>query len=79
MPSSSETGHAKNVANFENLVAFVTGYGTKYNPYRESLKLPDLQNQLAAARSALEDCKTKKTTSIMPPMPAGMRLTASKL
>lgn len=61
MPSSSETGHAKNVANFENLVAFVAGYGTQYNPSRDALKLPVLQTQLAEARTALSNCKTKET------------------
>jgi hypothetical protein len=30
MASNSETGHAKNVANFQDLFAFVTGYGAYY-------------------------------------------------
>ena len=29
MASKSETGHSKNVANFEDLISFCTGYGTK--------------------------------------------------
>ena len=61
MPSSSETGHPKNVANFENLFAFVTGYGTQYNPSKESLKLTALQTQVIGARTALSNCKTKET------------------
>ncbi|POS00726.1 hypothetical protein Q361_12713 [Flavobacterium croceum DSM 17960] len=28
MPSTSETGNAKNVANFQVLIAFVTAYGS---------------------------------------------------
>ena len=32
MASTSETGNAKNVANFQDLVAFVTAYGVTYNP-----------------------------------------------
>lgn len=32
MASTSETGHAKNVANFSTLISFCTAYGTKYNP-----------------------------------------------
>ncbi len=27
MASTSETGHAKNVANLQDLISFVTGYG----------------------------------------------------
>lgn len=40
MASTSETGHAKNVANFQDLIAFVTGYGATYNPIKNALKLP---------------------------------------
>lgn len=43
MPSTSETGHAKNIANFQDLLAFVTGYGVTYNPSKAALKLPALQ------------------------------------
>ncbi len=42
MPSTSETGHAKNVANFETLISFCTGYGTTYNPSRDALKVANL-------------------------------------
>ena len=41
MASTSEVGHAKNVANFQDLIEFVTGYGATYNPSKSSLKLPD--------------------------------------
>jgi hypothetical protein len=37
--STSETGHAKNVANFGKLVSFCTGYGAAYNPVRSTLSL----------------------------------------
>ena len=42
MASTSETGHAKNVANFQDLISFVTGYGAPYNPTKIILKLPNL-------------------------------------
>jgi hypothetical protein len=42
MNSTSETGHAKNVANFEDLISFCTAYGTNYNPSKTSIKLPEL-------------------------------------
>ena len=42
MASTSETGHAKNVANLQDLISFVTGYGAPYNPTKTILKLPNL-------------------------------------
>lgn len=45
MASTSEVGHAKNVANFYDLIAFVEGYGETYNPTKESLN-PDQLNDL---------------------------------
>jgi len=53
MPSTSETGHAKNVANFEKLIASITALGTPYNPSKASLKLPALNTQLTAAKTAV--------------------------
>jgi hypothetical protein len=51
MASTSETGHAKNVANFENLVSFCVGYGATYNPSKANLKVPALQTQLASCKA----------------------------
>lgn len=61
MPSTSETGHAKNVANFETLISFCTGYGATYNPSRDALKVANLQLLLTAAKAAIVDCKAKET------------------
>ena len=61
MQTTSETGHAKNVANFEALVSFCTGYGTTYNPSRDALKFANLQTVLTAAKAALAECKTTET------------------
>lgn len=36
-------GHAKNVANFDDLISFVEGYSESYNPSREAFKLQSLQ------------------------------------
>jgi hypothetical protein len=44
MATTYETGHAKNVANFQNLIVFVKAYGTTYNPSKEALKVPQLEN-----------------------------------
>lgn len=43
MASKSETGHAINVAHFSELISFVTGYGSAYNPSNAALTLPALQ------------------------------------
>lgn len=51
MASTSETGHAKNVANFESLVSFCIGYGATYNPSKVNLKVPGLQTQLASCKA----------------------------
>ncbi len=54
MASTSETGHAKNVANFNELISFVSGYGETYNPSKASIKLTALQTLLADAKSAMD-------------------------
>ena len=61
MPSTSETGHAKNVANFQDLIAFVTGYGASYNPNKNALKLPQLIALHTAAQANLAEVVTKNT------------------
>jgi hypothetical protein len=53
MSSNSETGHAKNVANFEDLIAYCTGYGTIYNPSRASSKITALNTLLTNAQASL--------------------------
>jgi len=62
MASTSETGHAKNVANFQDLIEFVTGYGATYNPSKNALTLPQLIALKAAADSNLADVISKTTT-----------------
>ena len=53
MASTSETGHAKNVANFEKLVAETSAFGTAFNPSKAALKLAELNSQLVTARAAI--------------------------
>ena len=53
MASTSETGHAKNVANFDELISFVAGYGIVYNPSKTTIKLPALQTLATNARNAI--------------------------
>lgn len=57
----SETGQAKNAANFKNLITFVTAYGATYNPSKNALQLPQLMALKAYANSKLADVVTKNT------------------
>jgi hypothetical protein len=61
MASTTETGHAKNVATFEDLISFCTGYGATYNPSKAALKLPALNTQFTNAGATLQAVKTAKT------------------
>ncbi len=61
MASTSETGHAKNVANFVSLTDFVMGFGTSYNPSKTILKLPQLNALITLSQSRLSDVITKNT------------------
>jgi len=53
MASTTETGHAKNVANFESLISFCVGYGVIYNPSKASMKLTALSALFTSAKSVL--------------------------
>lgn len=61
MASTSETGHAKNIANFQELIAFVQGYGATYNPSKIALKLPQLNALKAEAETKLTDVVAQNT------------------
>ena len=61
MASTSETGHAKNVANFQELIEFVTGYGALYNPSKNNLRLPKLISLKIEAETKLADVIDKNT------------------
>ncbi|HYQ58650.1 MAG TPA: hypothetical protein VEP89_15025 [Draconibacterium sp.] len=54
MSSKSETGHAVNVANFNELISFVTGYGEAYNPSNEAIAVPALQTVATESTSTLD-------------------------
>ncbi len=61
MPTYYERGHAKNVANFQDLIAFCTGYGTTYNTTKNALKLQQLTILHTNANNALTDVIAKNT------------------
>jgi hypothetical protein len=61
MASTSETGHAKNVANLQDLISFCNGYGASYNPTKNALKLPQLNALLTTSQTSIADIITKNT------------------
>ena len=61
MSSTNETGHAKNVANFQNLIQFLVGYGAAYNPSKNALKIPQLNTIATTSNTKLADVITKNT------------------
>jgi hypothetical protein len=61
MASISETGHAKNVAHFEDLIAHCVAYGTAYNPIGPHIQLTALQALLASAEAQLLATTAAKT------------------
>lgn len=58
MASNSETGHAKNVANFETIITICTNMGAGYQPSDNALKLPTLTAQHIACKAANSAVKT---------------------
>ena len=64
MASTSETGHAKNAANFDDLISYVTGYGTDYNPSKAGIKLAALQSLSTRAKAAIGDVHTAFSANI---------------
>lgn len=60
MASTSETGHAKNVANFQDLITFVSEYGPTYNPNKDALKIPQLNTVHSKAQAGVAEVVTKK-------------------
>ncbi|HQU84929.1 MAG TPA: hypothetical protein PKY59_17450 [Pyrinomonadaceae bacterium] len=48
-----ETGHSKNVANFETVIIVLTALGTVYNPVQALIMLTALNTKLVKAKAAL--------------------------
>ena len=58
MASTSETGHAKNVANFSILITSCASYGAKYNPSNANLVLANLNSIYANADAIIDSLNT---------------------
>ena len=67
MASTSETGHAKNLGNFNTLIAAAEGMNTAYVPSNTTLKIANLRTQEAAAKALnieVKDAKTNWATAV---------------
>ncbi len=67
MSSTSERGHAKNVANFTDLLAVCNGFGNQYNPANPLLTvtaLGDLNKAAEAAQRKLNNAMPPYTTTV---------------
>lgn len=61
MSKTSETGHAKNMANLESLISSITLFGEKYNPSKESIKLSSLQTLLEKTKVSFNEFYSAQT------------------
>lgn len=59
MSATYETGHARNVANFEQLISHCLSYGTAYNPAKAAIKAAALNTLLTNSRAAINLVKEK--------------------
>lgn len=62
MVSTSETGHAKNVANLEDLISFCTGYNTAYNPSKNAIAITSLNTLHMDAQAAINGVTASKNS-----------------
>lgn len=60
MASTSETGHSKNVSNFETMITYCTGYGVTYNPSNPEILLSELTTLHNQSKITIKDVKTTK-------------------
>jgi hypothetical protein len=61
MPSTSETGHAKNIANFKELITVVKSFEAQYQPMADALKIPALEEQVGKVEAVLNRLKDAET------------------
>jgi hypothetical protein len=64
MASTSEVGHAKNVANLETLLTICTSYGADYNPSNPAISIASLSTLLTNAKANLEAVRSFKNVLI---------------
>jgi len=63
--SSSETGHAKNVANFEELITTCQSFVPDYNPSNNLISIPELQILLTQAQESIDHVHTSRASFML--------------
>ena len=61
MPAFNETGHAKNVTNFFDMITFCQGYGSNYNPSKVAITIPSLQTLHTNSEAKINGVTTQNT------------------
>lgn len=61
MASTSETGHAKNSANFRKLIDFSIGFEQKYNPKKTEFTIERLEEKYEASQLKLNNVANQNT------------------
>lgn len=56
-----ETGHARNVQRFEELISFITSWGSDYQPSNAEIELTKLTNKLTDANTSLDGVTSSLT------------------
>ena len=64
MANFSEVGHAKNVANFEDLISLCTGFGVTYNPSQNAIKIANMNTLRTNALNALNNTISMRTAYV---------------
>ena len=54
----AETGHARNVERFTQLVSFVTSYGADYAPSNTKITILNLQSKITASLAGIDGVST---------------------
>ncbi len=63
--STSEVGHAKNVANFQDLLSFCESYGAAYNPANSLINITELQALYDKAQNMILEVHTAKAAFVI--------------
>lgn len=64
MSNYSEIGHAKNVANFEDLINRCVGFGVSYNPSLNAIKIANMNTLRTNANTALASAVSMHTAYV---------------
>ena len=65
MKSTSESGHARNVANFSVLVEKCASFGSAYNPSRPELRLEAMRQSLEVAARRMDEFHGAQSTNTL--------------